>query len=72
MSTVFKVVRLVGESPKSIEDAVVVALKASSERVRGQTWAQISDLRANINENGGVDRWQLTVDVAFRVDQDEH
>ena len=68
MSTAFKVVRLVGESAVSIEDAVSVALKESAKRVRGQTWAEIKDIRANINDQGNVDRWQLTVDVAFKVD----
>jgi dodecin len=64
----FKMVTLIGESPSGIEDAVQTALSTSAENVRGQTWCQVSDIRANINSSGGVDRWQVQVEVAFRVD----
>ncbi len=64
----FKMEKLVGESPDGIEAAILEALGTSAEKVHGQTWAHISDLRANINEAGGVDRWQVTVEVAFKVD----
>ena len=64
----FKMEKIVGESPESIEGAVLEALKTSAENVHGQTWCHITDLRANVNESGGVDRWQVTVEVAFKID----
>ena len=67
-NTTFRMVKLVGEAPESIEAAVLEALGTSAENVHGQTWAQVSDIRANINDDGGVDRWQVTVEVAFKVD----
>lgn len=67
-NTTFRMVKLVGEAPESIEAAVLQALGTSSEKVHGQTWAQVGDIRANINDDGGVDRWQVTVEVAFEVD----
>ena len=67
-NTTFRMVKLVGEAPESIEAAVLQALGTSAEKVHGQTWAQVSDIRANINDDGGVDRWQATVEVAYRVD----
>lgn len=68
MSDTYKMVTLVGESPASIEEAVQTALATSAENVRGQTWCQVADIRANINESGGVDRWQVQVEVAFKVE----
>lgn len=65
----YKLTKLVGESPNGIEAAVKVALETSAERVHGQTWCEITDIRANINESGSVDRWQVEVEVAFKVDQ---
>ena len=65
----FKMTKLVGESATGIEDAVRTALETSAANVHGQTWCHITDLRANINEGGSVDRWQVTVEVAFKVDQ---
>ncbi len=66
--TTFKLTKLVGESAEGIEEAVTVALGTSAENVHGQTWCQVTDIRANINEQGGVDRWQVQVEVAFKVD----
>ncbi len=67
-NTTFKMEKLVGESPDGIEAAILEALGTSAEKVHGQTWAQVSDIRANINDDGGVDRWQVAVEVAFKVD----
>ncbi len=67
-NTTFRMVKLVGEAPESIEAAVLQALSTSAEKVHGQTWAQVGDIRANINDDGGVDRWQVTVEVAYEVD----
>ena len=66
--TTYKLTKLAGESPDGIEDAVRTALATSAERVHGQTWANITDLRANIGEGGKVDAWQVEVEVAFKVD----
>jgi flavin-binding protein dodecin len=68
MDTAFKVVRVVGESSTSIEEATRVALRTSSDRVRGLTWIEITNIRANVNDQGDVDRWQVTVDISFKVD----
>ena len=66
--TTFKMSKLVGESSESIEAAVRHALTTSAANVRGQTWAHITDLRANLGEGGSIDRWQVTVEVAFEID----
>jgi flavin-binding protein dodecin len=66
--TAFKKTKLVGEAAGSIEDAVKVALETSAQHVHGQTWCEVTDIRANINESGSVDRWQVEVEVAFKVD----
>ena len=64
----FKMTTLVGESSEGIEAAVRQALSTSAENVHGQTWAHITDLRANIGDGGTVDAWQVQVEVAFKVD----
>lgn len=66
--TTFKKSTLIGESPDSMEAAVETALKTSADKVRGQQWCEITDIRANVNESGGVDRWQVEIQVAFEVD----
>lgn len=67
--TTYKLTKLIGESPDGIEAAVRTALATSAERVHGQEWCEVTEIRANVNEQGGVDRWQVEVEVAFKVDQ---
>ena len=67
--TTFKMTQLVGESPDGIEAAIQTALTTSADKVRGQTWLKVTDIRANLGEGGTVDRWQVSIDVAFKVDE---
>jgi flavin-binding protein dodecin len=67
--TPFKLTKLIGESTSSIEEDAAVALATSGSKVRGQTWAHLTDIRANLGDDGSVDRWQVTVEVAFKVEQ---
>lgn len=66
--TTYKLTTLIGESPDSIEAAVATALATSAGKVHGQQWIQVEDIRANVNESGSIDRWQVQVQVAFEVD----
>ena len=68
MSDTFKLTTLVGESETGIQDAVETALRTSAEKVHGQTWIQVKDIRANVGDGGTIDRWQVQVEVAFKVD----
>ena len=64
----YKLTTLIGESEAGIEDAVRTALQTSAQNVHGQTWCQVSDIRASIDESGSVQQWQVQVEVAFEVD----
>ncbi|NLP02885.1 MAG: dodecin domain-containing protein [Fibrobacter sp.] len=69
MENVYKTIELTGSSPDSIEDAVRNALSFSSRTIRNMRWFQISDLRGRI-EGTHIDKWQVTVKLAFEVDQE--
>ena len=64
----FKMIKLVGTSSKSIEDAVSSALARSSESIRGQSWAHVVDVRANLSGEGQVETWQVTIEAGFNVE----
>lgn len=64
----YKLTRLIGESPDGIEGAVQTALSTSAGKVHGQDWIEVKDIRANVDEQGNVDRWQVEIDVAFAVE----
>jgi len=64
----YKLTNLIGESSQGIEAAVRTALATSAEKVHGQTWVEVKDIRANVGDGGTIDRWQVEVEVAFAVD----
>lgn len=64
----YKMTKLVGESAESIEAAAQTALRVSAEKVDHQQWAHLTDIRASLNEDGSVKQWQVTVEVAFAVE----
>lgn len=68
MSDTYKMTTLVGESASGIQDAVETALRTSAGKVHGQTWIEVKDIRANVGDGGTIDRWQVQIEVAFKVD----
>lgn len=68
--TTFKYSKLAGESTEGIEDAVKTALASSGKTIRGHSWANVVDVRANLNDDGSIDRWQVVVEVAFEIEED--
>lgn len=66
----YKMTKVVGESQQGIEAAVAAALETSADAVRGQEWATIVDIRANLGDGGMVDRWQVAVEIAFEVEEE--
>lgn len=68
MSGTYKHVTLTGEGD-SIDGAIGAALRVSGEAVDGQTWLEVEDIRASLNEDASIDQYQVTVKVAFSVDE---
>ncbi|HVU16904.1 MAG TPA: dodecin [Candidatus Didemnitutus sp.] len=65
---VYKCVSLVGTSTKSIEDAVVIALKRASRTLRHLRWFEIVETRGEIDK-GRVQHWQVTLKVGFTLEE---
>lgn len=65
----FKMTKVAGESTEGIEAAIQQALKTSGESVRGHSWMQVADIRANLNPDATVDRWQVIVEIGFAVEE---
>ncbi|MEI8195673.1 MAG: dodecin [Phycisphaerae bacterium] len=63
-NNVYKMVELVGTSPKSIEDAVNNAL-ASKPIKKAARWLQVVETRGAIKD-GKVAEWQVTMKVGLK------
>ena len=64
---VYKLIELTGTSTTSIEDAVDRVIKRAHKTVKNLCWFQVVETRGSISK-GKVDRWQVTLKVAFAVE----
>ena len=64
---VYKILDLVGSSPKSIEDAIQVAITRAHETIRNMGWFEVTQTRGHI-ENGKVQSYQVVLKVGFTLD----
>jgi len=64
---VYKVVRVVGSSSTSTDDAIQQAIDKASETVRNLDWFEVVETRGHI-ENNRVGHYQVKIDIGFRLD----
>ena len=64
---VYKVVEIVGSSPKSIEDAISAAVEKASKSLRELRWFEVLETRGHI-ENGKVGHYQVKLKIAFTLE----
>jgi len=68
MSGIYKHVTLTGEGP-TIEGAIARALEVSGAAVTGHSWMEVEDIRGSLGAGAVVEAYQVTVKVAFEVDE---
>jgi dodecin len=64
---VYKSIELTGSSPKTMEDAVNIAIAKASTSVRNIRWFEVLETRGHV-ENGKVAHWQVTIKVGFTLE----
>jgi len=63
---VYKIVDIVGSSPKSIEDAIERAIDRSAETLDHIDWFQVDEIRGHITD-GKISHYQVAVKLGFRL-----
>ena len=66
-SNVYKIVELVGSSPKSIEEAINNAIAKAGKSLRNLRWFKVAETRGHI-EDGKVAHYQVVLKVGFSLD----
>lgn len=66
-SHVYKIVRLVGSSPDSIEKAIENALSKAAESVRNIRWFTVDETRGHVDD-GQIAHFQVTLSVGFTLE----
>ena len=67
MDRVYKLVEIVGTSPKSFHDAVAHGVERASKSLRNLDWFEVTEMRGRI-EKGAVAQYQVKMKVGFRLD----
>ena len=65
---VYKLIELVGSSPKSVEDAIHNAIATAGASVRNMRWFQVLETRGHL-EDGKVAHYQVTLKVGFTIEK---
>ena len=63
---VYRVIRLVGSSEKSIDDAIQTAIGRASQTLRNLRWFEVLETRGHIDE-GKIQHYQVTLNVGFTI-----
>jgi len=70
MSSIYKVIELVGTSPTSWEEAAKLAVETASKNLKNLRIAEIKDLDMKI-EDGKVAEYRAKVKVSFKYEVEE-
>jgi flavin-binding protein dodecin len=65
---VYKTVEVTGSSPDVISDAVRTAVAKASQTLRNLEWFEVVSVRGHIAEDGGVEHYQVTLKIGFRLE----
>jgi flavin-binding protein dodecin len=65
---VYSVSEIVGSSPEGIEGAIENAVARASKTLRNLDWFQVVETRGNLNSDGSVGNYQVTVKLGFRME----
>lgn len=68
---VVKVIEMVGSSPVSFSEAVRNAVKATAQTVRGIRGVEVLTSNADVDENGELTLYKVSVKIAFVVEQSQ-
>jgi flavin-binding protein dodecin len=69
MARIANIIKVVGSSDKSWQDAALVALDEAKKTIHGITGLEIGDLTAKVDPNSGnITEYHTTVKIAFGVE----
>jgi len=63
----YKLIKLAGSSPKSIEGAIENAISKSGESLEHLRWFEVKETRGHI-EDGKIAHYQVVLEVGFTLE----
>ena len=68
-SHVYKMIELVGSSPKGTDDAIQNAIETAAQSIRHIDWFEVLETRGHVVD-GKVAHFQVTLKVGFRLESE--
>lgn len=66
----YKIIRLTGSSPTSMEDAIRSAIQRANRTLRNLRWFKVVETRGYI-EDGDVAYFQVTIEIGFTLEEED-
>jgi len=64
---VYKIIELVGSSPKGIDDAIRNAIETATKSLRHVAWFEVTQTRGHVAD-GKVAHFQVSLKAGFRLE----
>lgn len=64
----YKIVEVIGTSPKSWEDAAQNAIEVARQSIRHMRVAEIREFDLNLNDDGTISEYRVKADISFKYE----
>ena len=64
----YKIISVVGTSPKSFEEATQQAVSAASKSLRDLRIAQVREMDVTVDKKGKISAFRVKVDLSFKYE----
>lgn len=67
-SNVYSISEIAGSSPDGVEAAIENALERARKTLRNLNWFEVTEIRGHLQDEGGVDYYQVSLKIGFRME----
>ncbi len=66
MEKIYKIIEVVGCSPKSYDEAIKNAVSEAGKTLKGMAWFEVKEMRGGVKD-GAITEYQAIVRIGFRL-----
>jgi len=66
MEKIYKIIEVVGCSPKSYDDAIKNAVAEAGKTLKGMAWFEVKEMRGGVKD-GTITEYQAIMKIGFRL-----
>ena len=66
MEKIYKIIEVVGCSPKNYDDAIKNAINEAAKTLKGMAWFEVKEMRGGVKD-GMISEYQAICKIGFRL-----